>query len=147
MHALTACYTYEYEYNRHENNNFFSLPLHSHLRPLELIMTQSASVRLALPSVVVLILFLAYGSQILFRYIEPYALEQKQALIFNALVCCIWITYIRTCFTNPGWVPNSWSLDRPPSEQSVPLKRTARWCRKCEAFKPPRSHHCKNCRR
>ena len=110
-------------------------------------MHQNASRCLALLSVIALISFLAYGPQILFQYIEPHALDQKQAIIFNALVFCIWISYIRTCFTNPGWVPHAWSLDHSASGQSLPSKRTPRWCRKCEAIKPPRAHHCKNCRR
>ena len=111
------------------------------------IMHQIASNSLALLGVVALISFLAYGPQILFQYIEPHALEQKQAIIFNALVCCTWISYTRTCFTNPGWVPHAWNLDHLASEQSLPSKRTPRWCRKCETIKPPRAHHCKNCKR
>ena len=115
-----------------------------------IIMPQSAWSSLAFHGVVILVSFLAYGSQFLFRYIEPYALKQKQTVIFNTLVGCIWISYLRACFTNPGWVPPTWNLDqsdRSASEQSSPSKRTPRWCRKCEAFKPLRAHHCKICQR
>ena len=119
----------------------------SHSAPSDVIMHQIASRRLPLLSVVTLISFLAYGPQILFQHIEPHALERKQAIIFNVLVCCIWISYARTCFTNPGWIPHALSLDHSASGQSLPSKRTPRWCRRCEAMKPPRAHHCKTCRR
>lgn len=101
--------------------------------------------QLALLAVIVLISFLAYGSQILFRYLEPHHLEHAQTVRFNVLVACIWICYLRACFTNPGIVPLSWgtnSLDM--NEIHVPKQR---WCRKCETFKPPRAHHCKICMR
>lgn len=112
-------------------------------------MPQNASGYLALTGVVALISFLAYGSQFLFRYVEPHALQQKQAFIFNALVACIWITYTRASFTNPGWVPRALNLDHSASRHSPPLKKVPRWrwCRKCEALKPPRAHHCKICQR
>ena len=102
---------------------------------------------LALPGVVSLISFLAYGSQVLFRHIEPYALAHKQAFIFNTLVGCVWITYTRACFTDPGSVPPDWNLGHSASRQSPSFQKTSRWCRKCEALKPPRAHHCKICQR
>lgn len=111
------------------------------------LMPQNALGSLAFPGVVALISFLAYGSQILFRHIEPYALEQKQVFIFNALVGCIWITYTQACFTNPGWTPPAQNLYHSNSEQSPSSNKTPRWCRKCKALKPPRAHHCKICQR
>lgn len=130
--------------------SFLSLPILAYFLCyflLPLLMSRSALGSLALPGVFALISYLAYGSQILFRHIEPHALEQKQAFIFNALVACIWITYARACFTNPGWVPPAWNSNHSASEQSPPSKKTLRWCRKCEALKPPRAHHCKICQR
>lgn len=102
---------------------------------------------LALLGVVALITFLAYGPQILFHHIEPYALEQKQAITFNVLVGCILITYTRACVTNPGWVPPSRKPDHSASNQSTLSKNKLRWCKKCEALKPPRAHHCRTCQR
>lgn len=32
-------------------------------------------------------------------------------------------------------------------EEEVKLKRGMRWCKKCEAVKPPRAHHCRKCGR
>ena len=110
-------------------------------------MRQSSLGSLALPAVVALITFLAYGPQVLFRHIEPYALEKRQTVIFNVLVACIWATYARASFTNPGWVTPVLSQDSSTSEYSPLSKRVSRWCRKCEALKPPRAHHCKVCQR
>ena len=126
-----------------------SLPFGSHCCLLSsvLLMPQKALGSLAFPCVLSLISFLAYGPQFLFCHIEPYALAQKQAFIFNVLVGCIWITYTRACFTDPGSVPPAWTPDRSVSGQSSSSEKTSRWCRKCEALKPPRAHHCKICRR
>ncbi|KIX01631.1 uncharacterized protein Z518_09357 [Rhinocladiella mackenziei CBS 650.93] len=89
-------------------------------------------------TVVVLIAFLSYSSQYLFYRIEPGPLTQKEKIVFNALVACIWICYARACITDPGRVPLDWA-DATETRQ--------RYCRKCEAIKPPRSHHCKVCQR
>jgi palmitoyltransferase len=99
----------------------------------------------------ILISILAYASQALFSSVEAYALEYHQSIIFNGLVACLWICYARACLTNPGSVPLGWKpaalesgndgLD--PDEESW----RSRWCRKCEAPKPPRTHHCKTCKR
>ena len=103
--------------------------------------------RLAFPGVIILIAFLAYGPQLLFRSLEPHALELRQWVIFNSLVICIWITYGRACFTNPGSVPSEWALDTNVSSDPEVRRKKHRWCRKCEAFKPRRAHHCKICQR
>ena len=112
-------------------------------------MTSFSISQLALPGVSLLIALLAYGSQILFQYIEPSPLDRRQAIIFNTLVGCIWICYARACYTDPGRVPNGRTpkvLENTPSstEQS---SRRQRWCRRCESLKPPRAHHCKVCQR
>lgn len=109
-------------------------------------MTPSWLTRLALPAVVGLIAFLSYGSQILFIYIEPGLLGQRQAFFFNAAVVGTWICYLRACFTDPGRVPSEWKPDAVVADQQE-LARKPRWCRKCNAFKPPRAHHCKTCQR
>jgi len=110
---------------------------------------------LAIPGVSVLILFLAYTSQYLFYYMEPGPLSRNQALWFNVFVLGIWWCYDRAVTTDPG--PNGWVErvidieDEVESEEdeagdSRP-KRGMRWCKKCEAIKPPRAHHCRQCGR
>ena len=109
--------------------------------------------RLALPAVSSLIAFLAYTSQWLFHRIEPGPLSPGEAYIFNALVACIFICYWRTCLTDPGTIPKDWheSISGQESDAKQTASKAAaqsnRWCRRCEAFKPPRAHHCKTCKR
>lgn len=110
-------------------------------------MSQSTLKSLTFTGVVTLTSFLAYGSQVLFPNLEPHPLEQRQTLVFNSLVACIWITYIRACFTNPGSVPPDYTPDAIVSESGPSSRQKHRWCRKCEAYKPPRAHHCKVCQR
>ena len=110
-------------------------------------MTQTTLGRLTLPAVVVLIAFLSYGSQILFNTLEPHPLEARHKVVFNALIICIWVSYLRACFVDPGRVP----LSSSEHQEIFDSRRTAdikpRWCRKCNTYKPPRAHHCKICSR
>ena len=108
-------------------------------------MTQNALGKLTIPFSLCLIGFLAYGSQTLFFYIDPGPLEFCQSVIFNALVLCAYVGYLRSCFTNPGWVPNDWVSSNGKSIDFAQTK--SKWCKKCEAVKPPRAHHCKTCSR
>lgn len=101
---------------------------------------------LAVPGVCVLIAFLSYGPQLLFLKIEPGPLTSQQRLVFNALVAGIWICYARAVFTKPGQVSASWRPENNNEETDGTFVRQ-RNCRKCEALKPPRAHHCKVCKR
>ena len=110
---------------------------------------------LAIPAVSILILFLAYTSQYLFYYIEPGPLSKNQAIWFNIVVLATWVCYDRACTVDPGpkgWIKKS-GLDSCGSEDEdevdgeLKLKTRMRWCKKCEAVKPPRAHHCRQCGR
>ena len=118
---------------------------------IENVMNSDALSRSAVPGVATLIIYLAYGSQWLFRYIEPYTMELDQVLGFNVLIGCVWICYVRACFTDPGNVPINWkptrTNDTPIASSEVVVATKPRWCRKCETLKPPRAHHCKQCGR
>lgn len=107
--------------------------------------------KLAAPAVVSLVAFLSYSSQYLFGSIEPGPLESRESRVFNTLVACIWVCYARACTTNPGRVPIDWQPDEAENADTVSPPRKAvprqRYCRKCEATKPPRSHHCRICKR
>ncbi|PMD20802.1 zf-DHHC-domain-containing protein [Hyaloscypha hepaticicola] len=105
---------------------------------------------LAIPGVSILIIFLAYTSQYLFYYIEPGPLTKTEAIWFNLFVLGMWWCYDRACFVEAG--PKGWVgkviRDEGESENEAEdnlLKKGIRWCKKCDAVKPPRAHHCRKC--
>jgi palmitoyltransferase len=127
--------------------------VHSHLTRshslvnsrLEVIMDMPSLQRLAPPAVTALVAFLAYSSQWLFSNIEPGRLRKGDSYLFNLLVACLLICYWMTCFTDPGRIPKDWHERLIHSDSQVSQRQ--RWCRKCDAYKPPRAHHCKTCKR
>ncbi|CAM1510134.1 Fc.00g004690.m01.CDS01 [Cosmosporella sp. VM-42] len=94
---------------------------------------------LAVPSVCVLIAFLGYGSQIVFNNstLDPGPPSRNESVIFNTLLLILWFTYFRAITVDPG---------RYVFADQV-LEAEGRWCNKCAAPKPPRSHHCRHCGR
>ncbi|KAE8350325.1 Palmitoyltransferase [Aspergillus coremiiformis] len=103
--------------------------------------------RLAIPMVCALISFLAYTSLYFFKYFEPARLREGEVWRINIFALCIWVCYYRTCTVNPGHIPRQW---RPLDNKQLEADRASgrqRWCRRCEAFKPPRAHHCRTCQR
>ncbi len=93
----------------------------------------------AIPGVCLLIAFLGYFSQYLFRdeFLEPGPPSRAETILFNGLLLTLWYTYARTCTVDPGRYTFP--------EQVIEAK--GRWCNKCAAPKPPRAHHCRHCRR
>lgn len=112
--------------------------------------------KIAIPAVYLLIAFLGYPSQILFLYLEPGPLTKNELIASNLLLLFIFITYTKASFVDPGTIPRKSSVedDQPsPSASRVADEKKNRtgqrtkWCRKCDAAKPPRAHHCKECKR
>jgi len=124
---------------------------------------------LAIPAVIVLVGFLGYSSQWLFHTapdLLPGRPSRTETVIFNLLLACLWWTYYRACSVNPGRyvfsVPSASPEPHRPPTDTVPAadgnddgdpRRAAtataphRWCKKCQAPKPPRAHHCRHCAR
>lgn len=106
--------------------------------------------QLAIPVVSLLISFLAYTSQYFFLHFESAPLKKDEVWGINLFALCIWICYYRACTVDPGHIPRDWKpagrkqLDPSPNHEDIGRQR---WCRRCEAFKPPRAHHCKTCQR
>ncbi|KAF2730183.1 hypothetical protein EJ04DRAFT_515440 [Polyplosphaeria fusca] len=98
---------------------------------------------LAVPSVYALIFFLSYTSQLLLLFLEPGPLTKDELIRFNVLLVCLLVCYTRSVIADPGRIP------RTGQKEIVEDGRQGRqrWCRKCEAIKPPRAHHCKECKR
>ncbi len=110
---------------------------------------------LAIPAVSILISFLAYTSQFLFYHIDPAPLTRTQAAWFNAFVLAIWWCYYKACTVDPGrkgWVDAALVGDGEGEGEEKTggqpgLRKGLRWCKKCDAVKPPRAHHCRQCGR
>ena len=103
--------------------------------------------KLAIPAVSLLIAFLAYTSQYLFLHFESAPLKRDEIWKINIFALCIWICYYRTCFVDPGRLPKAEERPKPKEQEGEALASRQRWCRRCEAYKPPRAHHCKTCKR
>ena len=102
--------------------------------------------QLAIPVVSVLISFLAYTSQYFFFHFRQAPLQKDEVWRINILATCIWICYYRACTVDPGHIPKDWKPTdgKHPEQEDIGQQR---WCRRCEARKPPRAHHCKSCGR
>ncbi|KAI1319019.1 Palmitoyltransferase [Mortierella claussenii] len=65
---------------------------------------------------------------------------------FSLIMLC-WNYYL-TMMTDPGSPPVDWN---PPADGSgVEYKRTThtpRYCSNCDTYKPPRTHHCRSCKK
>ncbi|KAJ6084909.1 hypothetical protein N7499_004538 [Penicillium canescens] len=103
--------------------------------------------QLAVPAVSILIGFLAYTSQYFFLHFEALPLTKDETWRINIFALCIWICYYRACFVDPGRLPKSEKRPEPKHQEGDGLTGRQRWCRRCEAYKPPRAHHCKTCKR
>ena len=106
--------------------------------------------KLAVPFVILLICFLSFSSQLLFQNLEPEPLSAEEKLWFNVEILAMLICYVRCCITDPGYVPANWEdlvkSNRNDEDESKESPQR-RWCKKCDAPKPPRAHHCKICKR
>ncbi|KAH8384492.1 hypothetical protein KR200_011868, partial [Drosophila serrata] len=49
--------------------------------------------------------------------------------------------FVRTLMVGPGYVPKKW---QPKKRQDT---KFLQYCKRCEGYKPPRSHHCRRCDR
>lgn len=112
--------------------------------------------QLAVPFVYGLIVFLGYPSQWLLMRLEPGPLSKNELIVSNVLLVLIFITYTKTVFVDPGRIPRDW-VEAAAQEKEGRVEKGAagdegvaksrKWCRRCEAAKPPRAHHCKQCKR
>ncbi|TAQ90100.1 hypothetical protein B7494_g1539 [Chlorociboria aeruginascens] len=110
---------------------------------------------LAVPGSCLIMGFVAYSSQFLFHHIEPEPLSKSQTIWFNVIVLGVWWSYYKTCSVDPG--PKGWveKIGAKKGKEKVTLSETEegklqrgiKWCKKCDAVKPPRAHHCRQCGR
>ena len=87
--------------------------------------------------------FISYAAQYLFHHIEPGPLTTRESIIVNFGTICVFTCYARCVLVNPGHV-----VTKPKDDHDKQKTETkTRWCKKCDAYKPPRSHHCRVCKR
>ncbi|KAF1839948.1 zf-DHHC-domain-containing protein [Cucurbitaria berberidis CBS 394.84] len=109
--------------------------------------------RLAVPSVYGLIFFLGYPSQWMLMYLEPGPLTKNELIAANLVLILIFTTYTKSVFVDPGTVPKDWAGKKEfgnangTMAEKEAVGKSRKWCRKCDAAKPPRAHHCKECKR
>ncbi|OBZ88684.1 Palmitoyltransferase PFA4 [Choanephora cucurbitarum] len=82
-----------------------------------------------------------------------FSLEAQKTLVpMNILLVSLYVNYYFACTTSPGYTPEGWEPPYAilnPSEDSVIQTGLTgpRFCKKCDAYKPPRAHHCRQCGR
>lgn len=85
-----------------------------------------------------------------YRITRSFTFEQLLRLLvpFNLLVAYMYLAYYQAACSDAGGVPFDWSPDAAMAEYGVELTAEhRRFCHKCDAFKPPRAHHCRQCKR
>ncbi|KAG2239727.1 hypothetical protein Bca52824_091424 [Brassica carinata] len=102
-----------------------------------------------------------YGPSLLHGGVDSFIALLVLALFHFLLIMLLW-SYFSVVVTDPGGVPPGWrpELDIEKSDgneaaiaEASPLSagdsssRIVRHCRKCNQYKPPRSHHCSVCGR
>ncbi|KAI8088048.1 DHHC palmitoyltransferase-domain-containing protein [Gilbertella persicaria] len=100
--------------------------------------------------VTIMILFIAYTSQIfvIWPFLGPVSLQSMLTLVpLNFCIIMLLVNYFLTCKTNPGKVPHRWM---PRQQAYIEVKKSThapRFCKTCNNYKPPRTHHCSCCNR
>ncbi|PPR92106.1 hypothetical protein GOBAR_AA28566 [Gossypium barbadense] len=93
----------------------------------------------------------------LFILIEDWVGLQTSAgslnsMIFTTLACLCVLSFLVGVLTDPGRVPSSYIPDVEDASfasDQEPKKNVlqSKYCDKCAAYKPPRTHHCRVCKR
>ncbi|ORY29956.1 DHHC palmitoyltransferase-domain-containing protein [Naematelia encephala] len=99
-----------------------------------------------------LISFIAFSSQIFVvwpQYGREFSVDLIKLLFpFNCLIFMVFWNYRLCVITPPGGVPQGWRPDM-SSLDGMEVKRGShapRFCKMCEHYKPPRAHHCRQCK-
>lgn len=77
------------------------------------------------------------GYGIYFFLLVPYHTSKFQLVWFQFCISMTWFSYYLAITTNPG---------KPAKDYEPKEGEWRRWCVKCNAWKPERTHHCKQCK-
>lgn len=80
-----------------------------------------------------LIATIAYGSH---YFIFRTNLTNTEQILYEIYVCNVWVSYYLAIAVDPG---------SPPKNFTPKAGEWRRWCKKCQNYKPERTHHCKTC--
>lgn len=80
-----------------------------------------------------LIATIAYGSH---YFVFRTNLTSTEQIVYEIFVCNLWLSYYLAIVVDPG---------SPPKNFTPKAGEWRRWCKKCQNYKPERSHHCKTC--
>lgn len=83
-----------------------------------------------------LISFIGYGSHF---FIFRHDFSTRKQVVFELMISIIWLTYYLAICKSPGSPPKGFQY---PDHRLV----WSKWCKKCQSYKPERSHHCKTCK-
>ncbi|PKA48439.1 putative S-acyltransferase [Apostasia shenzhenica] len=111
---------------------------------------------LSLPvlAVILLMCFVYYAT--VFVFLEEWlgvnsSLGTTNAIIFSFSAFMCFVSFLAAVVTDPGGVPSSFGpeLESPQSKVSRFLlcSSSVEYCDKCCSYKPPRTHHCRVCKR
>ena len=90
-----------------------------------------------------LIAFIAYPAH---YFILSNFFTKTQQIFYECLVCMIWLSYYLAITTNPGKPSDNPSASsQQESNTEITKLRGHKFCKKCNYFKPARTHHCKTC--
>ncbi|KAH1191470.1 putative protein S-acyltransferase 15 [Glycine max] len=97
-------------------------------------------------AVFLLMLFVYYSS--IFVFLQDWLGLQSSpgtlnAFLFSLFASLSLFSFFSCVLTDPGHVPSSYAPDVEFSKDNAEQKK----CDKCFAYKPPRTHHCRVCRR
>ncbi|KAI9027182.1 DHHC palmitoyltransferase-domain-containing protein [Phycomyces nitens] len=113
-------------------------------------MLESIPGKVFVVGVVLLIATIAYSSQLMVFGPALGGLTMTAVWFLaplNALVAMVFYNYYLAVTTDPGKVPSDW-VPAVVIKENKPLGITGpRVCKACNIYKPPRSHHCRYCKR
>lgn len=98
---------------------------------------------------------LAYYYYITLLLSEDFILAIAISIVFNVFYAISLLSFLFTVFINPGNIPDNFTTDSLADEEKESLQENyveidfalgrVTFCKKCDKYRPARSHHCSTC--